>query len=33
MLARGIRSTAKQGGEGAGWAAGGHEASKHEVNR
>ncbi|HTL39002.1 MAG TPA: NADH-quinone oxidoreductase subunit I [Kofleriaceae bacterium] len=33
MLARGIKSTAKQGGEGPNWREGGHEASKHEVNR
>ncbi|HEU0029637.1 MAG TPA: NADH-quinone oxidoreductase subunit I [Kofleriaceae bacterium] len=33
MLARGIHSTAVQGGEGPEWRAGGHEASKHEVNR
>src|SRR4051812_16886592 len=33
MLARGIKSTAKQGGEGPNWKAGGPEASKHETNR
>lgn len=33
MLARGIKSSAKQGGEGPNWREGGHEASKHEVNR
>jgi NADH-quinone oxidoreductase subunit I len=33
MLKRGIKSSAKQGGEGANWREGGTEASKHEVNR
>ncbi len=33
MMGRGVRSTAVQGGEGANWRAGGHDASKHEVNR
>jgi NADH-quinone oxidoreductase subunit I len=33
MLARGIKSSAKQGGEGPNWREGGPEASKHEVNR
>lgn len=33
MLARGIKSSAKQGGEGPNWREDGHEASKHEVNR
>jgi NADH-quinone oxidoreductase subunit I len=33
MKARGIRSTAVQGGEGPDWRAGGHETSDHEVNR
>jgi NADH-quinone oxidoreductase subunit I len=33
MLKRGIKSSAKQGGEGPNWREGGHEASKHEVNR
>jgi NADH-quinone oxidoreductase subunit I len=33
MLKRGIKSSAKQGGEGANWREGGLEASKHEVNR
>jgi NADH-quinone oxidoreductase subunit I len=33
MLARGIRSTAKQGGEGASWRDGGRETPKGAVNR
>ena len=33
MLARGIKSTAKQGGEGANWRAAGRETSKGDVNR
>lgn len=33
MLKRGIKSSAKQGGEGPNWREGGLEASKHEVNR
>ncbi len=33
MLARGIKSTAKQGGEGANWREGGRETPKGEVNR
>ena len=33
MLARGIRSTATQGGEGPNWRAGGHESTKTDVNR
>jgi len=33
MLARGIRSTATQGGEGPNWREGGHESPKGEVNR
>jgi NADH-quinone oxidoreductase subunit I len=33
MLGRGIRSTAKQGGEGANWREGGRETPKGEVNR
>jgi hypothetical protein len=33
MLKRGIKSSAKQGGEGPNWREAGHEASKHEVNR
>jgi NADH-quinone oxidoreductase subunit I len=33
MLARGIPSTAEQGGEGPEWRAGGHVTPKHEVNR
>ena len=33
MTARGIPSTAVQGGEGPDWREDGHEASKHEVNR
>ena len=33
MLARGIKSTAKQGGEGANWRDGGHETPKGAMNR
>jgi hypothetical protein len=33
MLARGIKSTARQGGEGPNWRAAGHETPKGEVNR
>jgi NADH-quinone oxidoreductase subunit I len=33
MLARGIRSTATQGGEGPNWRKGGHETPEGEVNR
>src|SRR4051812_19554933 len=33
MLNRGIKSSAKQGGEGPNWREGGHSASKHETNR
>jgi NADH-quinone oxidoreductase subunit I len=33
MLERGIKSTATQGGEGPNWRAGGHEATKNDINR
>jgi NADH-quinone oxidoreductase subunit I len=33
MTARGVRSTAVQGGEGPDWRERGHEASEHEVNK
>lgn len=33
MMARGIPSTATQGGEGPNWRAGGHEVTKNDVNR